>query len=179
MRVNSRVLRCVACLLLFGCDQTARAAIAIDQITDVNNSGVGFGNVNVFSNPPIGVNDTGVFMNNDVTVYTLVGPAGANNGAGVAVGISNGENGITSTNGGLNLDPDNTTPEDAIFTTIGNASGKLENGNAIRFSMWMRQDPTNPITKQPNVEPVLKIELWKQALSGSADFNSVAVSRML
>ncbi len=173
MKVNSRLLRYVACLLLFGCGQSARAAIAINQITDINNSGGGFGNVNVYSNPPIGVNDTGVFMNNDVTVYTLTG-GGVNNGAGVAVGISNGENGIASTNGGANPDIDNVTPADPVFTTIGNASGKLENGNAIRFSMWMRQDPTNPVTKQPNVEPVVKIELWKEALSGNADFNAVA-----
>jgi hypothetical protein len=173
MRVNSRVLCCAAFLLLFGCDQTVRAAIAINQITDINNTGGGFGNVNVFSNPPIGVNDTGVFMNNDVTVYTLTGPTAAN-GAGLSVGISNGENGITSTNNGVNLDANNTTPVNSIFTTIGNLSGKLENGNAVRLSMWMRQDPTNPVTKQPSVEPVVKIELWKEALSGFADFNAVA-----
>jgi hypothetical protein len=165
------VLPGVALLLLFGCAQSARAAIAINQITDINNTGTGFGQVNVFSNPPIGVNDTGVYMNNDVTVYTLVG-GGASNGAGVAVGISNGENGFTSTVG--LPDPDNATPADSIFTAIGNASGRLENGNAIRLSMWMRQDPTNPVTKQPSVEPVVKIELWKQALSGMADFNPVA-----
>jgi len=171
MRVKSIALCCVAPLLLVGTDQTARAAIAINQITDITGPFAGFGTVNVFSNPPFGVDDTGVFMNNDVTVYTLVG-GGASNGAGVSVGISNGENGITSTVG--LPDVDNATPADPIFTTIGNASGRLENGNAIRLSLWMRQDPNSPVVAEPNVEPVLKIELWKEALSGIADFNAVA-----
>jgi len=38
----------------------------------------------------------------------------------------------------------------------------------------MRQDPNSPVVAEPNVEPVLKIELWKEALSGIADFNAVA-----
>ncbi len=173
MRFNSTALRCAVGLWLFGCVQLATAAVAIDQITDINNTGPGFGNINLFANPPIGVNDTGVFMNNNVAVFTLVGGA-TNNGAGVSIGISNGENGIDSTDNGANVDIPNATPADPVFSTIGNASGKLENGNAIRFSMWMRQDPLNPVTKQPNVEPVVKVELWKEAVSGNADFNAAA-----
>src|SRR3989304_4035661 len=184
MNANCRWVCVLVCglFLLQGPVAEVRAAIAIGQITDINNSGVGFGNVNVFSNPPIGVNDTGVYLNNDVVVYTLTGPS-ASNGGGLAVSISNGENGITQTAppphpgqpaGTPNLDANNTVAAHSVFTTIGNGSGRLENGNAIRLSMWMRQDPTNPVVKQPSVEPVVKIELWKQDLSGVADFNSVA-----
>jgi len=184
MNSNCRWVCVLVCglFLLQGPVAEVRAAIAIDQITDINNSGVGFGNVNVFSNPPIGVNDTGVYLNNDVVVYTLTGPS-ASNGGGLAVSISNGENGITQTAppphpgqpaGTPNLDANNTVAAHSVFTTIGNGSGRLENGNAIRLSMWMRQDPTNPVVKQPSVEPVVKIELWKEALSGFADFNAVA-----
>ena len=175
MRVVTRVLCGVVCALLSSHFQTSsvEAAIALGQFTDVNNGDGTLGSLNVFSNPPIGVNETGIFEGNDVAVYTFVG-GGTNNGAGLSVGISNGENGITSTNGGANVDVNNAAPVHPVFAAIGNSSGKLENGNAIRLSMWMRQDPTNPVTKEPQIEPVLKMELWKEARSGNADFNNVA-----
>jgi hypothetical protein len=120
-------------------------------------------------------------MNNDIVVYTMNGLSG-NDGAGLSISISNGENGITQTDppghpgtppGTPNIDPDNTVAADPVFAAIGNASGKLENGNAIRFSMWMRQDPNDPVTKVPQIEPVLKLELWKDARSGYADFSNI------
>jgi hypothetical protein len=148
----------------------AQGAVAIDQITDINSS-PGFGGVNVFDAALIGADDTAVFMNNDIVVYTLI--SDGSGGAGFSIPISNGENGITSTDGGFNTDIDNTEPADPVFAAIGNASGKLENGNAIRFSLWMRSDPNAPVTKEPSVEPVLKIELWKEALSGNSDFLGV------
>jgi hypothetical protein len=143
------------------------AAVAVNQITDINDS-VGFDGPDIFADPLIGVDDTAVFMGNDLAVYSLIG--GGSGGGGFSVRVSNGENGITSTDGGFNLDADNTEPVDPVFSAIGNASGKLENGNAIRFSMWMRSDPNAPVTKEPSVEPVVKIELWKEALSGTSDF---------
>ena len=86
---------------------TAEAAVVIPQITNIKNTPGGFaGGINVFSNIPFGVDDTGVYENNNVAVYTLVG-GGTNNGAGVSVAISNGENGITSTEGGNNQDINN------------------------------------------------------------------------
>jgi len=173
MRNNLKVVAWMTAIVLFGGAQASFAAIAINQITDINNTGTAIGNVNVFSNAPIGVNDTGVYAGNAVTVYTLAG-GGNNNGGGLSIGISNGENGITSTNNGANVDVNNIAPVNPVFAAIGNASGKLENGNAIRLSMWMRQDPTNPVVKEPQIEPVVKIELWKEALSGNADFNAVA-----
>ena len=120
-------------------------------------------------------------MNNDIVVYTMNGIS-ANNGAGLSISISNGENGITQTDppgppgspaGSPNTDVDNAEPVDPVFAAIGNASGNLENGNAIRFSMWMRQDPNDPVTKVPQIEPVLKLELWKEARSGYADFSNI------
>jgi hypothetical protein len=68
-----------------------------------------------------------------------------------------------------NLDPNNTTPANPVFAAIGNASGRLEAGNVIRFSAWFRSDAANPITVDPSVRPILKIEYWKQALSAFAD----------
>jgi hypothetical protein len=172
MNVRSVAMGSVAMLAVAASAMSVHGAIAINQITNINNT-PGFGNTNVFSNLPIGVDDTAVANGNDIVVYTLVGN-GANNGAGLSIGISNGENGITSTNGGANTDINNTAPVNPIFAAIGNPSGKLENGNVIRLSMWMRQDPNSPVTKEANVEPVVKIELWKEAGSGFADFNAVA-----
>jgi hypothetical protein len=148
-------------------------AVAISPITDPNDT-VGFPGPDLFADALIGLDDTAVFMNNDLAVYSLVG--GGSGGGGFSIRLSNGENGITSTDGGANPDEDNTEPADPVFAAIGNATGKLENGNALRFSMWMRMDPDNPVTKEPSVEPVVKIELWKEALSGTSDFAGVQFS---
>jgi hypothetical protein len=172
MNIRSLAVGGTVFMVMLAGPASVRGVVVINQITNINNGGGGFGNVNVFGNPPVAVTDTAVSNGNDIVVYTLI--AGANNGAGLSVAISNGENGIDSTNGGANIDIPNATPANPVFAALGNASGKLENGNAIRLSMWMRQDPASPMTKQPNVEPVLKVELWKEALSGSADFNNVA-----
>jgi hypothetical protein len=145
-------------------------AVAVNQIIDIFDTD-GFPGPDIFGGTPIGIDETAVFMGNDFVVYSLLG--GGSGGAGLSVRASNGENGITSTDGGNNPDADNTEPVNPVFSAIGNASGKLENGNAIRFSMWMRMDPNAPVTKEPSVEPVVKIELWKEALSGTSDFAGV------
>jgi hypothetical protein len=176
----------VAVVCYGGSQASIHAAIAINQITDINGTpgGAAFdGAVNIFASgdgAPFQVDDGAVFMNNDIVVYTMNGPSG-NDGAGLSISISNGENGITQTDppghppntSGPNIDTDNMEPVDPVFAAIGNASGKLENGNAIRFSMWMRQDPNDPVTIVPQIEPVLKMELWKDARSGFADFSNV------
>jgi hypothetical protein len=188
MRLFTHLLRSAVLLavLLVGAQAPLHAAIAVNQITDINANptGVGFdGAVNIFASgggAPFQVDDDAVFMNNNIVVYTMNGFS-ANDGAGLSISISNGENGITQTDppghppntSGPNVDQNNTEPVDPVFATIGNASGKLENGNAIRFSMWMRQDPNDPVTMVPQIEPVLKLELWKEARSGFADFNNV------
>jgi hypothetical protein len=148
-------------------DSTSWGAVAVNQVVDINDT-AGFPGPDIFADPLIGVDDTAVFMGNDVAVYSLIG--GGSGGGGFSLRVSNGENGITSSDGGNNPDMDNTEPVNPVFSTIGNASGKLENGNAVRFSLWMRMDPDAPVTKEPSVEPVVKIELWKEALSGTSDF---------
>jgi hypothetical protein len=189
MRLITSMLRSavLVAVLLVGGQASIYAAIAINQITDINGTpgGAAFdGAVNIFasgSGAPFQVDDDAVFMNNDIVVYTMNGIS-ANDGAGLSISISNGENGITQTDppgppgspaGSPNTDVDNAEPVDPVFAAIGNASGKLENGNAVRFSMWMRQDPNDPVTTVPQIEPVLKLELWKEARSGFADFNNV------
>jgi hypothetical protein len=167
--MNLRSLAICAAMFCNMCaySPVVHGAIAIDQITDINDN-PGFGGLDIFDSALIGVDDTAVFMGNDIAVYTLV--ADGSGGSGFSVPLSNGENGITETQGGANIDIDNAEPPHPVFAAIGNASGKLENGNAIRFSMWMRMDPNAPVTKEPSVEPVVKIELWKEALSGNSDF---------
>ena len=152
----------------------AWAADATALYTDPNPNGLGFGQTDTFVFGPVYSQDAAaVFNGNDLLVQTQNGIFN-NTGAGISVPVSNGENGITqsfdgSANTDLNLDVDNATPANAAFATIGNASGKLENGNVLRFSMWVRSDPNNPVTKAPQIEPVLKFEIWKEALSTNAD----------
>lgn len=94
-------------------------------------------------------------------------------GTSVVVAVSNGENGDDGSpdmvDGMPNMDPPNTTPANSVFNTIGNASGKLEDGNVVRLSAWFRSDPANPIEIEPQVAPILKIEYWKQGLGGTGD----------
>ena len=112
MNMRSVAVGGVVLLAMIASAMSVHGAVAINQITNINNT-PGFGNTNVFSNLPIGVDDTAVANGNDIVVYTLVGNR-ANNGAGLSVGISNGENGITSTNGGANADINNTAPLNPI-----------------------------------------------------------------
>ena len=98
-------------------------------------------------------------------------------GDAIVAAISNGENGDNGSPdlvGGMpNTDVPNATPANSVFTTIGNPSGRLENGNVIRISAWFRSDPVNPITVEPQVAPILKMEYWKEGLSGTQDSNAV------
>jgi hypothetical protein len=151
-----------------------RAADATPLDTDVNADGLNFTGTDAFAYGEVYSQDvTAVFNGNDLLVQTQNGISG-NSGAGMSVPVSNGENGINeSLDGGANdvVNPDvpNSTPANSVFATIGNVSGKLENGNVVRYSMWVRSDPANPITKAPQIEPVLKFEFWKEAFGGSVD----------
>jgi hypothetical protein len=93
-------------------------------------------------------------------------------GAVIDINVSNGENGVNSSLGGTNTDIPNSTPANPVFASIGNPSGKLENGNMLRFSAWFRSDPANPITVEPQIAPIMKFEFWKEALSSYADTNA-------
>lgn len=134
-------------------------------------NGTDLGQVNFFADATrFSVDVTAVDEGNNFAVYTMGG--GDGNGAGFSVGVSNGENGISSTEGGANMDVDNAAPVSSVISDANGGNGaKLQNGNVIRFSAWMRQDPNDPVTAVPQIEPVMKIEVWKEALSGNADFN--------
>ena len=161
----------------------SHAANATVLDTDPNPDGLGFGQTDAFVYGGVFSQDgNAVFQGNDILVQTATGKSGGT-GAGISMPVSNGENGIDVTFDGSanefqNDDPQNTTAPNSVFATIGNPTvadplhgnvAKLKNGNVIRYSMWVREDPNNPITAAPTVEPVLKFEFWKQGLSGNAD----------
>jgi hypothetical protein len=133
-----------------------------------------------------GLDQNGAFLNNDMLVVTQSGSSGGT-GAGFTISVSNGENGDGVGIGGASgfdycadggclvpgTDPSNTFnagAPDPVFTTIGNASGRLEDGNVVRFSVWVRNDPFAPTTVEPQITPIVKLEFWRNALSGHADF---------
>lgn len=151
--------------------ETSHAVDAYPVFTSpATDTGAGFGVVNRFADPnPYFLDTAAAWEGNNMAVYTMDGPSG-NNGAGFSVTVSNGENGINSTEGGANTDVPNEEPVNPAILQV-NGGNKLQNGNAIRLSAWMRQDPADPVTQVPQIEPVMKIELWKEALSGNADFN--------
>jgi hypothetical protein len=154
----------------------AWAAWATPLFTDINENGgvLAFDatQVSQFSHGYYDWNDMAQLNGNDVLLINQLGYANtSNNGVTVGTSISNGENGIDSTNNGLNSDIPNPTPADPVFAAIGNPTGRLENGNVIRVSAWFRSDPANPITLDPTVQPILAIDFWKEAHSDYGDFN--------
>jgi hypothetical protein len=176
MRVYKRVLCVVASGLLWTSFQPtcARAANAYPVFTDINIGTQAFGVANASSFGGLFIpNDTATLNGNAVLRINQNGSLACCHGALIEINVSNGENGVNSTEGGANTDAPNSTPPNPVFAAIGNASGKLENGNVIRFSAWFRSDPANPITLDPQVQPIIKIEYWKEALSGNADSNGV------
>jgi PEP-CTERM motif len=174
MRVYNRVVCGVACGLLLINLQAPRAlgANAYPVFTDINIGAQAFGVANASEFGGIyTLSDTATLNGNAVLQINQNGHLACCHGALIEANVSNGENGVNSTNGGANVDIPNATPPNPVFAAIGNASGKLENGNVIRFSVWFRSDPANPITLDPQVQPILKIEYWKEALSTFADSN--------
>jgi hypothetical protein len=152
------------------------AADATTLDTDPNNDGLGFGLTDAFTFGGRYNQDNAATLNgNDVLAQRQVFNADAGGaGAGISVPVSNGENGLDQSLDGafdeiVNADVPNATPANSVFATIGNASSKLENGNVVRYSMWVRSNPNNPVTLAPQIEPVLKFEFWKEALSTNAD----------
>lgn len=148
------------------------AAEAFPVITSPSSDGLSFDTSNAFVSGSYGLDAEGPFA-----VYNQNFVGSGNDGAGWSVGVSNGENGINSSLDGtgnvdLNEDVPNSVPANSVFNTIGNASGKLENGNVLRLSAWLKSDPVNPILAAPQIEPVLKFEFWKEALSDNQDTTS-------
>ncbi len=175
MRVNSRVLGWIATLLLVVAPGTrAWAAPATPLFTDINANPTAHGvtEISTFGNLYT-FDDAAQFNGNDVLSINQNGISGSS-GITVLARVSNGENGWGGSGTPVPVggpDIDNADPPNAVFTTIGNPSGRLENGNVIRMSAWFRSDPRNPIDLDPQVQPVLKLELWKEALSSNGDFS--------
>lgn len=132
---------------------------------------------NIFGSPdgiPYGLDANGVLNGNSVLVLTQSGNSN-NTGAGFTLHVSNGENGTdyfynANPGGPIGSNPSNALAPDPVFAAIGNSSGRLEDGNVIRFSTWVRKDPSAPMEVEPQVTPILKLEFWRDALSGDADF---------
>ncbi len=121
---------------------------------------------------PYQVDDEAILNGNNILVTTQNGVS-AFDGLGFTLSISNGENGDGLDpdlgNGVIGTDPSNPNPVDPAIAALGNSSGRLEDGNVIRFSVWVRQDPTNPLTVEPQIVPIVKLEFWRDAFSSFAD----------
>jgi PEP-CTERM motif len=168
-------------LMLVGLQATqARAANAYPLFTDINQVPTAFGSASASQFGAYALSSTAKLNGNDVLSITqnIIGvPPGTGDcchGVSVVIPVSNGENGSNSHLDGAttNNDIPNATPANSVFGTIGNASGKLEAGNVFRFSAWFRSDPAQPITAEPQVAPILKFEVWTEALSTNQDTNA-------
>lgn len=157
-------------LLMLVCGLPVAANDAISLITDPNNDrfgvGLAFGSLDTFA---FGFSqDESANVDGNKVLRQTQG--GSFSGAGFSVPISNGENDIDKSFDGddENFDVRNAEPVNLAISAA-NGGGKLANGNVVRFSSWLRSDPDDPITVEPQIEPVLKLEFWKEALSTHAD----------
>ncbi|HEY4232892.1 MAG TPA: PEP-CTERM sorting domain-containing protein [Lacipirellulaceae bacterium] len=181
MKANMRAICGVALGLAFVSlwANDARAANAYSLFTDINAVPTAFGSAAASAFGHYALNSTAKLNGNDVLSITqqqIGDPPGTGDcchGVSVVIPVSNGENGSDSHMDGatVNNDVPNPTAANSAFNTIGNATGKLEAGNVFRFSAWFRSDPANPITAEPQVAPILKFEVWTEALSTNQDTN--------
>lgn len=165
----------------------ADAARALEVVPIIK--AVGSAPSNFFSGGPIsGAPQT--VNNNRVLKFTVnPGPIG---GGGFTIPISNGENGRSVTSGrgpmnaaeeyrpayasmfgfadGINHDLNNPTPVGLAIAAV-NGGGRIQNGNAFRFSVWIKHDLVSPVNSELAVEPILKFELWSDAQSTYADYD--------
>ncbi|MCC6491699.1 MAG: hypothetical protein IT424_01620 [Pirellulales bacterium] len=171
-----RKLSSLAATLALAALASHASAIEVNPVvTDVGTS-------NLFTGGPISAQRVS-FNNNVVRAFRINGTANGeagNGGGGFVLAVSNGENGRDVTAGPgpggspVNSDKPNPTPVGFSIAAV-NGGGRIQNGNAFRFSVWMQQDPDNPVTKELGVEPVLKFELWSEAQSTYADYNGTAL----
>ena len=183
---------------------TARAEIAAvftdpSQMTLAGEGSVPLWQIpQAFSNGGLhGYDTNGTLLGNNVFVATqLAGstadpndnPGQANTDLGFTFSaMSNGENGFDcSTDNFLapcgNLDVPNTRPPNPAIQAANGGDpnmARLQVGNVIRFSAWMRLDPSFPLDQNnagdniPSVEPLVKIELWKEALGTIQDVSAL------
>lgn len=177
MNMRSVAVGCCVLLVMISSAASVEGANAYPLFTDPNPGGLAFGATDVFSfGAKYTVNSAAQLNSNQILSISQFGQGAGGAGAGLSVPISNGENGMNQSLDGAaneipNPDAPNTTVANSVFAAIGNPSGKLENGNVIRYSAWFRSDPANPITVDPQIQPVLKMEFWKEALSTNQDTN--------
>jgi len=179
MRIHNRLLCGVATgLLLINLQAMCALGAVVYTDDDINIGPQAFGVANASSFGGIyALSDTASLNGNAVLSINQKGQLACCHGALVEFNVSNGENGDNGSPDSLpnptrpNTDIMNATPANPVFAAIGNPSGKLEAGNVIRFSAWFRSDPANAITQDPQVQPILKVEYWKEGLSADADSN--------
>jgi hypothetical protein len=175
MKTKMRAICGVAAGLMLVSWQTP-AAQAVDVyplFTQIKAQAADFGDATAGAFGAYSVNAAATLNGNHVLSISQPVLSGCCHGATVEVNVSNGENGDNGSpdlfNGSPNVDTPNPTAANSVFTTIGDAGGKLQDGNVFRFSAWFRSDPASPITVEAQVAPILKFELWKQALSADQD----------
>jgi hypothetical protein len=182
MKIYARLLCVVAggLLLIHLQALSLLAANAYPLFTDINGGAQAFGVANASEFGGIyTLSDTATLNGNAVLSINQNGNLACCHGALIEINVSNGENGDNGSPDLVgdppmpNTDIPNATAANPVFAAIANASGRLENGNVIRFSAWYRSDPANPITLEPTVQPIMKIEYWKEALSTTADTSGV------
>ena len=177
MRSNTNLLSGVLITLLCAVGNPTRVlgANAYPIFTDPNLGGLVFGPPRIVGfGAKYALSGTRQLNGNDILAVRQFGQGAGGTGVDISLSISNGENGINETFDGAanqdsNTDLPNATAPNSVFTAIGNSSGKLANGNIVRYSAWFRSDPADPITVDPQIQPVLKFEFWKEALSTLQD----------
>ena len=159
---------CAFCMICL-CATETRAGVFFGPILNPDASNGGFFGTDIYSWGSFSVDDSATIDNNNDVVRISTGFHEPNaHGAGLSVHISNGDNGNDGDNP-ASPDTFNFIPPDAGFTSIGNPDGRLANGNTVRFSFWMRQDPNDPVEAIPSTEPVVKLEFWTEALGNVND----------
>lgn len=136
--------------------------------------------------PAFTVFDDATDGGNEILLINQNDTVGGGDGGGIIISVSNGDNGdswdgycateFCNLPGGAPSNrmstPSNIQAADSVFTTIGNGSGKLENGNVLRFSFWMRLDPSNLGDGwdglDPQIEPTVKFEFYRDAFGSGA-----------
>jgi hypothetical protein len=151
------------------------AANAYPLFTDINTGAPAFGTASANAFGTYTLNSSAMLNGNNVLSINQLGSvAQCCHGVFIDINVSNGENGSNSHMDGavLNTDVPNATPANPTFAAIGDPGGKVADGNVFRFSAWFRSDPANPITVEPQIAPILKFEVWTEALSTNEDSNA-------
>jgi hypothetical protein len=155
------VIKLVTALAVCAMLQSARAYTVNPVTTDISTLPTNFTD----TNSPIRPTRTG-FAGNPAQLFNI-GGAGQIGGSSFVLAVSNGQSpgGPTNPSG-----PNVGAAIDVANGGDGTQNHRLQNGNTFRFSVWMRVNPSDPVTYEPSVEPTMKFELWKLAQSTNTDY---------